>query len=105
MDVFQMIPILALTGYFFYLTYYYAAPMFYLKVLLFFAHRKYRCREIRFTEEKVTVKIEINGEERTFEQPLGIELESRFFASTLCTVFRKVLSDIRRYRKGETDAP
>ena len=105
MDIFQMIPILALTGYFFYLTYYYAAPMFYLKILLFVAHKKYHCREITFTEEKVSVKIEKDGEERTFEHPLGVELESRFFASSLCSVFRKVLSEIRKNLRGEADTP
>ena len=92
---FQMIPLSALLVYFLYLVYYIAAPMFYLRVLLLIAYKKYRCREIRFTEEAITVKLLKDGQEYTLERPVGVELESRFFPMTACTVMRGNLKDLR----------
>ena len=92
---FQMIPLSALLVYFLYLAYYIAAPMFYLRVLLLIAYKKYRCREIRFTEEAIAVKLTKDGEEYTIERPLGVELESRFFPMTACSVMRGILKDLR----------
>ena len=93
---FQMIPLSALLVYFLYLAYYIAAPMFCLRVLLLIAYKKYRCREIRFTEEAITVKLTKDGEEITIERPLGVELESRFFPMTACSVMRGILKDLRK---------
>ena len=93
---FQMIPLSALLVYFLYLAYYIAAPMFYLRVLLLIAYKKYRCREIRFTEEAITVKLDKDGEEITIARPLGVELESRFFPMTACSVMRGILRDLRK---------
>ena len=93
---FQMIPLSALLVYFLYLAYYIAAPMFYLRVLLLIAYKKYRCREIRFTEEAITVKLTKDGDEITIERPLGVELESRFFPMTACSVMRGILKDLRK---------
>ena len=100
MDYFQIIPLLALTAYFFYLTYYYAAPMFFLKVLLFYAHIRYRGVEIRFEDAKIVVKMP--EEEKSLERPLEIDPTSRFFAMTVFTEFKGLLRDIRK--KPETDA-
>ena len=101
MDYFQMIPILALMIYILYLSYYYAAPMFYLRVLLLIAYKKYRCKEIQFTEEKVSVRYIRDGEECVIEQPLGVSLDSRFFVFSTCSVLREML---RALRKGEYNA-
>ena len=79
MDYFQLIPLLILAGYFCYLTYYIAAPMFYLRVLLFIAYKKFCCSEVRFGEEKITVKVLLNGEDRVIEKPLDADPSSRFF--------------------------
>lgn len=97
MDYLQIIPLLSLTAYFFYLTYYYAAPMFRLKVLLFMAHLKYRGVEIRFTDGKITVKMP--EENRVTERPLEVDPTSRFFAMTVCSEFRKMLRDIGREKR------
>ena len=69
-DYLQLIPILTLTAYFFYVTYYYVIPMFRLKVLLFYAHIKYRGADIRFSDWKITMVYTKGGEE---QQTLGEE--------------------------------
>ena len=94
MDYFQILPLLSLAAYFFYLTYYYAFPMFRLKVLLFIAHIKYPGVEIRFTDGKILVKMP--EEKGVIERPLDEDPTSRFFAMTVCSEFRKILRDIRR---------
>ena len=96
MEIFQIIPIAALIVYFLYLSYYYAAPMFWLRVLLLIAYKKYRCREIRFTEDAITVTLTRDGEEHRMVRPLGVELESRFFPMTACSVMRGILRDLRK---------
>lgn len=101
MDYFQMIPLLALTGYFFYLTYYYAAPMFCLKVLLFLAHWKYHCSDIVFTDGRIIVKYMENGEEHVVERVLEVDPTSRFLAMTTCSTFRGILVSIRDGVKAE----
>ncbi len=93
---FQMIPLSALLVYFLYLSYYIAVPMFFLRVLLLIAYKKYRCSEIRFTEDSIMVKLSKGGEDRIIERPLGVELESRFFPMTACSVMRGILKDLRK---------
>ena len=93
---FQMIPLSALLVYFLYLSYYIAVPMFFLRVLLLIAYKKYRCREIRFTEDAITVTLTRDGEEHTIVRPLGVELESRFFPMTACSGMRGILKDLRK---------
>ena len=95
-DYLQLIPLLSLTAYFFYLTYYYAAPMFFLKVLLFFAHIRYRGAEIRFRNGKITLRAEIDGEERVIERPVEIDPTSRFFAMTVRSTFRGMLREMKK---------
>ncbi len=109
-DVLQLIPLLALTAYFFYLTYYYAAPMFRLKVMLFYAHLKYRDCEIRFIGGRITFRQMRDGEELRLERPVEVDFASRFLASTVCREFRGLLRDLRRGNvpelngvKGEED--
>lgn len=93
---FQMIPLSALLVYFLYLSYYIAVPMFFLRVLLLIAYKKHRCKEIRFTEDAITVTLTRDGEEHTIVRPLGVELESRFFPMTACSVMRGILKDLRK---------
>ena len=70
--------------------------MFFLRVLLLIAYKKYRCREIRFTEDAITVTLTRDGEEHRMVRPLGVELESRFFPMTACSVMRGILKDLRK---------
>ena len=100
-DYLQIIPLLALTAYFFYLTYYYAAPMFCLKVLLFYAHIRYRDITILFRGGKITVELTKNGKELVIERPIEIDPTSRFFAMTVRSMFRQLLRDIRKGRIAE----
>ena len=106
-DYLQLIPLLALTLYFLYLTYYYAAPMFCLKVLLFYAHIKYPGADIRFADGKITMRYGTGGEEGKAERRLETDPTSRFFAMTVCSEFRGMLREIRRGSMDakEDDAP
>ena len=96
MEIFQIIPIAALIVYFLYLSYYYAAPMFWLRVLLLIAYKKYRCTEVRIGEETVTARYPKDGGEGVIEQPIGEDLVSRFFAMSLCSALRAVLAELRK---------
>ena len=98
---FQIVPLLALALYILYLSYYYATPMFFLKVLLFMAHLWYGCTDIRFTEGKIIVNYVRNGEEYVMERVLDVDPTSRFFAATVRSEFSSML---RRIRKGETES-
>ena len=95
-DYFQLIPLLILVGYFCYLTYYIAAPMFYLRILLFLAYKKFRCSTVRFGEEKITVNVLLDGEERVLEKPLDADPSSRFFVMALCSALKSILKDIKK---------
>ncbi len=94
-DYLQLIPLLALTLYFIYLTYYYAAPMFWLKVMLFYAHIRYRDIDILFTTGKIVVTYSRDGEEHVLERRIEIDPTSRFLAMTVCSLFRGILRSIR----------
>lgn len=102
-DMYQLIPLLALTAYMVYLTYYYAAPMFWLKVMLFYAHFRYRGCDIRFTGGTVTVRLQKDGAEQILERPLEVDPSSRFLASTTCSVFSRMLRDIRKGKVSEAE--
>ena len=93
---FQMIPILALGVYVIYLSYYYAAPTFWLKVMMFYAHIRHPGIDIRFVGAKATVTIIDADGEHVLERPLEVDLSSRFLASHVCAVFRGMLRDIRK---------
>ena len=95
---FQIIPLLALALYILYLSYYYATPMFFLKVLLFMAHLWYGCTDIRFTEGKIIINYVRDGKEYVLERVLEVDPTSRFFASSERREFSSML---RRIRKGE----
>ena len=103
MEALQVMMVFSLLAYFLYLTYYYAAPMFWLRVLMFVAYKKYRCSEVRFTEETISVRFTRAGEESSIEQPLGVELESRFFVITACSVLRGMLRELSVLRKTERE--
>ena len=95
-DTLQLIPLLALTAYFVYLSYYYAAPMFRLKVMLFYAHLRYRPCEIRFVGGRITFRRVLDGEELLVERPVEVDIASRFLAFTTCREFRLLLRDLRK---------
>ena len=98
---FQVIPLVMLGAYILYASYYYATPMFFLKVMLFLAHIKYRDIDIRFEERRITVRFTKDGEEHVVSRPVDEELESRFWPMTVCSAFRRLLRDIRKGRLYE----
>ena len=100
---FQVIPLIMLGAYILYASYYYATPMFFLKVMLFFAHIKYRDIDIRFEERRITVRFTKDGEEHVVSRPVDEELESRFWPMTVCSAFRRLLMDIRKGRLYDSD--
>lgn len=103
-DYLQLIPILTLTAYFFYVTYYYVIPMFRLKVLLFYAHIKYRGADIRFSDWKITMVYTKGGKEHVIERVLEeIDPTSRFFAMAVRAEFKSMLRDIRRGKSAATE--
>ncbi|MCR5090073.1 MAG: hypothetical protein K6C08_11255 [Oscillospiraceae bacterium] len=103
-DYLQVIPLLGLTAYFFYFTYYYAAPMFWLKVMLFYAHIRYRGIVILFTEGKISVTYTKDEAEHVIERLIEIDPTSRFLAMTVCSLFKGILRSIRRGTAAE-EAP
>ena len=98
MEILQIIPLFALTVYFLYLSYYYAVPMLCLRILMIIACWKYRCTRIQFTEEKISVTVPEGRTVYVLEQPLGVELTSRFFVMSSCSVMKKILKEIRHRR-------
>ncbi len=98
MEYLQIIPLATLASYFLYLTYYYAAPMFWLRVLLLLAYKKHHCKEVVFSETSITVKYVKDGVECVLEEPIGVELDSRFFVSTACSVLSGILKTLRKER-------
>ena len=103
MDI-QFIPLILLGLYLLYISYYYATPMFFLKVMLFVTHIRYRDVDVRFEESRITVRFSESGEERVVVQPIDEELESRFWAMTVCSVFHGLLRDIRKGKWNENVA-
>ena len=65
----QIIPILGLVMYMFYMTYFYAFPMFILKILLFYGHIRYRGSFITFRGGKITVECKRDGKPVVYEIP------------------------------------
>ena len=100
MPFFQLLPILALSLYVLYSSYYYAVPMFCLKILIFIAYGIHRCTDIRFYDAKITVKIPISGEERVIERPVDVDLASRHLAATVLREFRAVMKEIRKLKRA-----
>lgn len=95
LDYLQIIPLLTLTLYFFYMTYYYAAPMFWLKVLLFYTHIRYRGSDVRFAGGEITIQMKKCGKELVVERHLEMDPTSRFFAMTVCSEYKSMLREIR----------
>ena len=79
LDYLQIIPLLTLTLYFFYMTYYYAAPMFFLKIMLFLAHIRHRDIDICFEERRIIARFTKDGEERVAVCTIDVNMESRFW--------------------------
>ena len=103
MEAFQIIPILSLALYFVYLVWYYALPMLFLRILLFYGHLRYRGSFISFRNGQITVEYRRNGKVHTLVRPLDVDPTSRFLAMDVCAEFRKVLRDIRRGAAEETE--
>ena len=74
-----MIPIFLLGLYILYVSYYYATPMFFLKVMLFIAHIRYRDIDIRFEERRILVRFSRDGMKHVVERAVDEDLESRFW--------------------------
>ena len=101
---FQIIPLAMLGAYLLYASYYYATPMFFLKVMLFIAHIRYRDIDIHFQERRIIARYMKDGEERVAVRPVDEELESRFWPMTVCSAFRRLLHDIREGGGYESEA-
>ena len=100
---FQIIPLAMLGAYLLYASYYYATPMFFLKVMLFLAHIRYRDIDIHFQERRIIVRFSKDGEEHVLVRPVDEELESRFWPMTVCSAFRHLLRDIRKGRLDDAE--
>ena len=94
--VLQIIPLLSLVMYMFYMTYYYAFPMFILKILLFYGHIRYRGSFITFRGGKITVECKKDGKLTVYERPLDVDPLSRHLAMDVCSEFRDLLREIRK---------
>lgn len=93
----QIIAILSLVAYMVYITYYYALPMAWFKIMKFFACKSHRCEDVRVIEEKIVVIFTASGRERRIERDLGVPLDSRFWTMTLCSTFRSMLKETKRW--------
>jgi hypothetical protein len=100
---FQLIPLAMLGAYILYASYYYATPMFFLKVMLFLAHIRYRDIDIHFEERRITARYSRDGEEYVVTCRIDENQESRFWPMTACSAFRRMLRDIRKGRLYESD--
>ena len=100
---FQLIPLAMLGAYILYASYYYATPMFFLKVMLFLAHIRYRAIDIHFEERRITARYSRDGEEHVVSCRVDEDLESRFWPMTACSAFRRLLRDIRKGRLYDSD--
>ena len=98
---FQIVPLAMLGAYLLYASYYYATPMFFLKVMLFLAHIRHRDIDIRFEERRIIARFSKCGEEHIVVRAVDEELESRFWPMTACAAFRRLLGDIRKGRLYE----
>ena len=81
---FQIVPLAMLGAYLLYASYYYATPMFFLKVMLFLAHIRHRDIDIRFEERRIIARFSKGGEEHIVVRAVDEELESRFWPMTAC---------------------
>ena len=102
---FQIIPLAMLGAYLLYASYYYATPMFFLKIMLFLAHIRHRDIDIHFEEKRIVARCTIEGEEHVVVRQVDEDLESRFWPMAVCSAFRHRLRDIRKGRLYETEAP
>ena len=100
---FQIIPLAMLGAYLLYASYYYATPMFFLKVMLFIAHVRYRDIDIHFQERRIIARFSKDGEEHVVVRQVDEELESRFWPMTVCSAFRHLLRDIRKGRLDDAE--
>ena len=94
--VLQIIPILGLVMYMFYMTYFYAVPMLILKILMFYGHIRYRGSFITFRGGKITVECRKDGKLCTYERPLDVDPLSRHMPMDVCSEFRGLLREIRK---------
>ena len=98
---FQIIPLAMLGAYLLYASYYYATPMFFLKIMLFLAHIRHRDIDIHFEEKRIVARCTIEGEEHVVVRQVDEDLESRFWPMAVCSAFRHLLRDIRKGRLYE----
>ena len=92
--ILQLIPMAALIAYLTYMIYYYVIPTAYLRLLIYYALKRYEGIDIRFSDNWVTVK------PRQFEQPIGreidIEIPNRLLEYAVCSALRQLLREVKR---------
>ena len=99
MLVFQLIPLFALITYMVYMVYYFVIPTAYLRILLFYAYKKYSGIDIRFADNMIMVKLP------RFEKPINrlidADIPARLLEYTVCAELRKTLREIRKGKVKE----
>ena len=99
MLVFQLIPLFALITYMVYMVYYFVIPTAYLRILLFYAYKKYSGIDIRFGDNMIMVKLP------RFEKPINrlidADIPARLLEYTVCAELRKTLREIRKGKVKE----
>ena len=94
MIILQALPLFALIAYMLYMVYYFIIPTAYLRLMLYYAYRKYCGIDIRFADNWVLVK------HPKFEKPIGrmidIDIPARLLEYTVCSELRKLLREVRK---------
>ena len=97
MLIFQFFPILALITYMLYMIYYFVIPTAILRIMLFYAHKKYYGIDIRFADNWIMIKLP------EYEKPIGrlidIDIPARLLEYTVCSELRKMLREIRKGKR------
>ena len=97
----QLIPILALVAYFFYLTYYYLVPMACFRVMKYYACKRHLCDDVRVVEEKVVLVFTAFGKEHKIERSLGVPSDSRCWTMTLFSTLKDLLKEAKKWTDTE----
>ena len=94
MLIFQFIPMFALIAYMAYMLYYFVIPTAYLRIMLYYAYKKYSGIDIRFADNWITIKLPGCG--TVFGRSIDIDIPERLLEYTVCAEFRKLLKEIRK---------
>ena len=94
MEIFQFLPISALIAYMFYLFYYFVIPTACLRIMLYYAYKKYSGIDIRFADNWVTIKLP--EFDQVFGREIDIDIPARHLEYTVCDEMRQLLKEIRK---------